>query len=152
MTQIRILIPAENFETTATLLQDEAPQTCDAILRSLPLQGNMLHAMMSGNETFLVLEGEKMLRLEPENWTFKVIPGDILFWYSHWGEGKYLKDNPEFAEIVFIYGRHVQLRDLSHREAAGNLFATLDAKLSEFAKICSRIRVEGAKKILLKRV
>jgi hypothetical protein len=92
-----------------------------------------------------------MLRLEPENWVYHVIPGDVLYWYSHWGEAKYLRDNPEIDEIVFIYDRYAKLRDISHHDTAANLFGRIssDSDLERFAEICRRIRKEGPKTILL---
>jgi len=150
--KIKIVMPDDNFETTATLLESEAPKTCKAVLSLLPLEGKLMHAMMSGNETLIELRGEKMIKLEPENWIYNVVPGDISYWYSHWGEGKYLKDNLEFSEIVFIYGRHVRVRNLAHENAATNLFGRIDSNLEGFAKACDRIRFDGARKIRLERI
>jgi hypothetical protein len=149
LAKLKIRLPDDKFETTATLLDHEAPRTCAAVTSLLPLEGRLLHAIMSGNETLIELRGEKMIKLEPENWVYNVIPGDIMFWYSHWGEGKYLKDNPELLEVVFIYGRYAKVRNLAHENTAGNLFAILDGKIAEFATVCNRIRFDGAKRIIL---
>jgi hypothetical protein len=145
--KIRIIVDPEGFETTATLLANEAPETCRAIKKILPICGPLVHGMMSGNEVFLLLPGDDTRYPGPENWVYNTIPGDVLFWHSQWGEGKYLKDNPVCAEIIFIYGRYVRLRDLSHHEVAANLFATIDSKLEAFARICQRVRNEGPRKI-----
>jgi len=151
MKQIRVVIPDENFEMCVDLLENEAPKTCNAVQQILPIKTKLYHAMLSGNEVLIELTGKNMLRLEPENWVYHVIPGDVLYWYSHWGEAKYLRDNPEIDEIVFIYDRYTKLRDLSHHDAAANLFGRISSAsdLGRFADICRRIRREGPKTILL---
>jgi len=150
--KLRIVIPTENFETTATMLDAEAPVTCDRIRKILPVDGKLLHGMMSGNETLIELEGEKKVRIEPENWVYNFVPGDVLYWHSLWGDGRYLKGSRENAEIAFVYGRHVKLRDLGLRYTAANLFASIDSRLDEFAAISKKIRLEGAKRIVIESV
>jgi hypothetical protein len=152
MTKIRISIPSEKFETTATLLESEAPKTCRAVFRALPIEGYLLHAMMSGNESLIELHGKRMIKLEPENWVYSMVPGDVLYWYSMWGENKYLKDNTEFSEIVFIYGRHVRVRDLSLREAAANLFARFEGNVEGFAKASKKVHDKGPMKLRIEKV
>jgi hypothetical protein len=151
MTKIRISIPSERFETTATLLESEAPKTCRAVLRALPIEGYLMHAMMSGNESAIVFHGKRMIKLEPENWVYGMVPGDVLYFYSMWGENKYLKDNTEYSEIVFIYGRYVRVRDLSLREAAANLFARFDGKIEGFAKASQRAHDKGPMKLRIEK-
>jgi hypothetical protein len=80
-----------------------------------------------------------------------MIPGDIAYWYSMWGDNKYLRDNTEFSEIIFTYGRYTRLRDLSLREAAANLFATFDSKLAEFAAISQSAHHSGPVSLILER-
>ncbi|MHB2037328.1 MAG: DUF3830 family protein [Nitrososphaerales archaeon] len=152
MAKLSISIQSENFETTATLLEDEAPKTCKAISGVLPIEGNLMHAMISGNETLIELQGQTKVKLEPENWIFSYIPGDICYWHSLWGDGRYLKDIRDNAEITFIYGRHVRVRDLALRETGANLFARFDSKLDEFARICKKTRLEGVQKIKMELV
>jgi hypothetical protein len=151
VTKIRILIPSEKFETTATQLNDEAPETCETILRSLPIEGLLTHAMISGNQSVIEMRDLEMVKLEPENWVYSMIPGDIAYWYSMWGDNKYLRDNTEFSEIIFTYGRYTRLRDLSLREAAANLFATFDSKLAEFAAISQSAHHSGPISLILER-
>jgi hypothetical protein len=149
---MEILLPDDGVKAVATLLENEAPKTCKAVWDALPIKGELLHAMLSGNEVFILLEGKAMIKVEPENQIYHVIPGDVAYFYSHWGDAKYLKDNPEFAEIVVIYGRYTRLQDLSGRLAAANLFATITEGLEGFAEICKKVRREGAKKIILRKL
>jgi hypothetical protein len=152
LTKLRISIPSERFETTATLLDQEAPKTCQGILEALPVEGDLLHATSSGNETLIELQGKSKVRLEPENWVYNFIPGDILYWYSMWGDWKYLRGVRDNPEIVFIYGRNVKLRHISMLESPANLFANIDDKLEGFADICRNVRTQGPKKIVIERL
>jgi hypothetical protein len=152
MAKIRISVPSEGFEATATLAESEAPKTCRGILGILPVEGSLLHAMSSGNETLIELQDNKKIRLEPENWVFNFVPGDILYWFSLWGDGKYLRGVRDNAEIVFIYGRNAKLRDVALRDSPANLFATIDQKVTEFAEVCRGLRTQGPKKIVIGRV
>jgi hypothetical protein len=149
MAKLRIRVPSENFETTITLLDKEAPTTCASITNILPIEGKLLHGTSSGMEALTELEGEKKVRIEPENWVTNCLPGDVLYWHSLWGDGRFLKGKRENAELCFVYGRHVKLRDLDLRETAANLFGTFDSKLDEFAALSRRIRLEGAKLIVI---
>ena len=151
MTKLKILVSEEKFETTATLFEDDAPKTCKGILGKLPLDGTMIHAMMSGQEVFIDFRANEVIQLDPENWEFNPNPGDIFYWYSHWGEGAHIRDNPVRSEVYFIYGRHYSPRDLTGRPTTGNLFATLDGKLDEFATICKKMRLEGTKRVRIER-
>lgn len=151
MKHIRVFFPDEDFEMFVELLEGEAPKTCRAVQQILPIETKLYHAMLSGNEVLVELTGKNMLRLEPENWVYHVIPGDVLYWHSHWGEAKYLKDNPEIDELIFIYDRYTKLRDISHHDTAANLFGRISSTsdVRRFAEICRRIRREGPKTILL---
>ena len=152
MPKLRISVPSENFQSTITLLDKEAPVTCTAILKMLPIDGKLLHGTSSGNETLTELQGAQRARIEPENWVTNCLPGDVLYWYSLWGDGNNLRGKRENAELCFVYGRHVKLRDLNLRVTAANLFGSFDAKLEEFALICRKIRFDGAKQIILERI
>ncbi|MEM2003920.1 MAG: DUF3830 family protein [Nitrososphaerota archaeon] len=154
MNQIKVIFPDEKFEMRVDLLESEAPKTCKSVLNILPIETKIYHAMLSGNEVLVELTGKNMLKLEPENWVYHVIPGDVLYWHSHWGEAKYLRDNPEIDEIIFIYDRYTKLRDISHHEVAANLFGriSISSELSKFAEICRRIRREGPKMIRIEMI
>ena len=149
MTRIKISIPRESFQTTATLLDSEAPVTCNSIQNILPVESNLKLANSSGGETFVELPAEKRIKIEPENWVFNVIPGDVLYWHSLWGDGRVLRGSRDNAEIVFIFGRNVVLRDLALRPTAANLFGHIDSGLDDFASICKRLQTEGAKKLTI---
>lgn len=150
MTKIRISVPTERFEMTATLLEKEAPRTCRGILAALPVEGKLIHGMMSGNETFIVVDKKKKLKLGQENQVYTMLPGDIAYFYSMWGDAKYLKDNEEFTEIAFMYGRYVRTRDITLRETAANLFGHF-TDIEGFTKVSRKARYEGPMKLRIER-
>ncbi|MDA4112602.1 MAG: DUF3830 family protein [Thaumarchaeota archaeon] len=149
MSKLKLSIPSENFETTITLLDDEAPVTCGSIMRIMPVDGRLMHCASSGQESVIELQGEQRVRIEPENWVTNYIPGDVVYWFSQWGDMQYFKGKRINAEISFIYGRHVKLRDLNLRETSANLFGRMDSKLEEFAAISKKTRIEGVKQTLI---
>ncbi len=152
MTKLRISVPGKRFETTTTLLEDEAPKTCRAITNGLPIQAKLLHAAMSGQVAALEMRGKRIVRIEPENSVYSTVPGDLLYWYSYWGDGERLKDLGEYSEIIFVYGRHTRLRDMTMRDVSASLFATIDGKLDLFARICKDVHDRGPVSIKMERL
>ena len=62
---------------TATLLEEKAPKSCKLIWDNLPVERNVIHAMLGGHEIFI--ETFPMpYELDPENETNKVEAGDVL--------------------------------------------------------------------------
>ena len=60
----------------AELLEKKAPKTCKAILRALPVENKVIHAMWAGEEIFLD-SFTLPETLEFENETNTVKPGDV---------------------------------------------------------------------------
>ena len=46
--RLEIAIPELKFTANAFLLEDEAPETCAAIWKALPLQGRFVHSAFAG--------------------------------------------------------------------------------------------------------
>ncbi|HXV60698.1 MAG TPA: DUF3830 family protein, partial [Vicinamibacteria bacterium] len=46
----------EKISATAILLEREAPRTCGLILQSLPFEGELVHGIWSGPETYLPID------------------------------------------------------------------------------------------------
>ncbi len=69
----KIKIITENFETTATLLEDEQIKTCGKIWESLPLEGE---ASLYKEEIYFDIP----VNIEPENLTPNTEKGDISYW------------------------------------------------------------------------
>ena len=149
--KMEIILPDDNVRAVTTLLEDEAPKTCKVIWDALPIEGKLWHGMFSGNETFIVLEGESVIKVEPENVIWHVIPGDVCYYYS-WREGKGTwKDVREFSEIVIIYGRYADVKDRSMRTVPVNLFGSITENLEGYAKAVAKIREVGLKRVIFKK-
>lgn len=127
------------------LRTDEAPETCAAIRDALPIEGSFVNGKFSGDEVYTTLEDDRLAALEPENWEYNAIPGDLGYWYSHWGDGRYERGKGKKAELVIVYGRRVKIRKGSDRPGAINLFGSVAGNLEELAEVCGRIQREGAK-------
>lgn len=149
--KIEIVLPGENVRAVAILLEDEAPKTCEAVWKALPIEGQLWHGMFSGNESYVPLEGDALIRIEPENQTYWNVPGDVGYWYGLWGERKYVRGQQDVAEIIILYGRNVKVRDSTGRPCAYNLFGRVTKNLEGYAEASARIRTEGLKKIIIRK-
>jgi len=107
---------------TATLLWDEAPKTCEAIVEALPVTADCLHAQYAGSEFYF--EDFPTKRDIPfENTTCRSvdylltnrIDGGILAFYV----------NPKVLSFCFVYGELVPRRTVE-QEIELNIFASLD--------------------------
>jgi len=133
------------------LSEREAPKTIEALWKSLPIRGKLLHARYSGQEVLIEQRGDKVIRSPKENQVYNVLPGDVGYWYSWFGDDRYLRDVPEFSEIVMIYGRYTALRSV-YGPAAMNLIGTVEGNLKDFAEACGRIHSEGPTTVVLRKL
>lgn len=150
--QIRLRAAALDEPVTIELHFEEAPETCASILESLPIEGEFVNGKFSGDEVYTALSDDRLSSLNPENWEYNALPGDVGYWYSHWGDGRYERGKSEKAELVLVYGRRVRIRKGSDRVGAINLFGSVTENLEQFAAVCGRIQREGAKTFHLERV
>jgi len=118
----------------ATMLEDQAPKTCKAVLDLLPVEGEVFHATWSGDMLFLKCR-EIPAKLEPENQTIYPSRGDVAL-------------NSSLKEIQIVYGQ-AQLR-ARFGPAPDNLFARITENLDGLQEVGKRIHREGAKRISIK--
>lgn len=118
----------------ATILEEQAPKTCKAVLNLLPLEGEVFHATWSGDMLFYKCH-EIPTKLEPENQTAYPSRGDVAL-------------NSNLKEIHIVYGQ-AQLR-ARFGPAPDNLFARITENLKDLEEMGKRIHREGAKKITVK--
>ena len=50
--QIEIIFTKRNVQGVATLLEAEAPLTCEAVWNALPLEGDAFHGRWAGREVY----------------------------------------------------------------------------------------------------
>ena len=130
--KLQIRIDDEVF--LATMLKEKAPKTCEAILDSLPLEGEVFHATWSGDMLFFKCR-EKAFVTEPENQTIYPSRGDVGL-------------NFNLKELQIVYGQ-AQLR-ARFGPAPDNLFAKITENLKGLEEMGKKIHREGAKKISIK--
>jgi hypothetical protein len=143
---MRLVFSAENVVSVAELLEKEAPRTCRRIWEALPFEGELLHAMWSGPETYLPIDPS--IRIEPEHQTIHPLPGEIGFYAI---DGGVLIDWPDdMAELAFFYGRGAR-PSMPVGPIAMNVFARIVENFEGFRSVCARIRKEGVKILRVER-
>lgn len=127
------------MRATARLLDDVAPLTCRAIREALPFEGPARHGIYSGSEVLLFIPPE----VDPprENALSRVKPGDIGF-YSF--EERDSGSRREYSEIAWFYGDDAR-PSMADGPVAVNLFARFEHGFADVAKLCHRMRIEGAR-------
>ena len=126
---------------TATLMWDEAPMTCEAIVEALkePVTGRLLHAQFAGSEVYFEqfpardeIPFENTTSHMDENlYLTNKIEGGVLAYYV----------NPKVKSFCIVYGEIIPRRTVDI-EIALNIFAEIDDK-EEAKKIGERSRWEG---------
>ena len=128
---------------TATLMWDEAPETCAAIVESVqrePVTADLLHAQFAGSELYFEdfpTEGDiplenSTLRLDENYFATNKHPGGVLAFYV----------NPDVLSFCFVYGEIIPRRVVDV-EIALNVFAEIDDK-ERAIEIGKQSRWEGA--------
>jgi len=151
--EIVIEVPAWGTATPIQLLWDEAPETCEAICRALPIEKPAFHARRSGKELFVLTDPFK---LPPhENRRLQLHDGDVLFIHF---PPTWTDDHPDFTrsadgifDIALIYGEDALLRG-PDAPVEGSLFGRITPDHREkFRSICRRMWMEGTQDVVLRR-
>jgi len=74
-----LVITAGPLRFTGRLETADAPLTCEAVLKALPLTGHLLHVRWSGEAAWVPF-GARSLGLPPENATSHPLPGQVLLY------------------------------------------------------------------------
>ena len=136
----------ENVAARASLLREQAPETCAAVLDALPASGLARHGIYSGSEVYLVLP--VLLAPPREHATTIVGAGDVGFLTVEKGSGYGIDE--AYSEVCWFYDRDAT-PSMPEGPIAVNIFARLhDA--DAFFSLCRRMRVEGAKGLEIVRV
>ena len=131
---LSLLIKIDGKEFEAKLLKDEAPKTCAAILRLLPIRGKVIHARWSGEAMWLSMDNQP-IKVGFENQTSHPSRGELLFYPGFISE----------KELLIPYGP----TSFASKSGSltGNHFATISEKLDELAAVGRSVLWEGAKNI-----
>jgi len=161
--RIELWFPDSNTRSVAELLNSQAPRTCEAIWSALavPLERLALHGTTSGetigfyNFTRLEQAGELPL----ENHKVRTLPGDLLYFYQPAGRlagmagvpASWVHPSGEVHEMLLSYGE----ADLTRAVIAGWRgcnFGRIVENLEGFVGVCRAMRVNGAQKIVIRRL
>jgi hypothetical protein len=135
----------------ADLLEDDCPNTCEALWKLLPLRVTAIHDIWSGHQILAHLDNAVVL--QPENvLTYIPVPGDIFYYYR---PPNYFRGAPygrtESAELGIVYSRDTRPQGPRGPEAV-NLFANISSELELFAKACEDMIYRGKKALLIEKV
>lgn len=149
--QIRLSFPGDRVSAVADLLDDDCPNTCDALWNLLPLRVSAVHDIWSGHQVLAFLDSRSII--DPENvLTYLPVPGDLFYYYrpSHYVSGAPY-GRTESAELGIVYDRDTRPQGPRGPEAV-NLFGNISSGLDAFAKACEDMIQRGAKDLLIERV
>lgn len=155
MRRIRFTFEGSGESATAVLLDDQAPETCEAVWAMVaePIVQQAIHAGWVGREVSIEVPAANRVveaaAIAKENLTLYPIPGDICFGYFPPGYGVGITE--AYWDLALIYGRDTRFY-FPFGAIPMALFATIDQGLDDIAKACARIRTEGAKTIRVSRV
>jgi len=125
-------IQAGEFEFTARLEEEKAPQTIAALRGLLPLEGKLGQARWSGEAAWVPLGWGVDLGLAPENATSYPGPGELLLYPGGLSE----------VEILFPYGPTCFASKMG--QLAGNHFATIEKGRDELEALGRAVAWDGA--------
>ena len=78
---MEIILKKRNMRCIARLLDDQAPKTCEAVWKALPLEGQVYHAKYASNEIYTLVSVFADSEPGPENRTMTPTGGDILYFH-----------------------------------------------------------------------
>jgi hypothetical protein len=140
---VRVRFVEEGVAAVARLLEDEAPETCEAIWANLPLEGEVYHSKRSGSDFYILPPA-----IEPdpgtENATRTPIAGDLTYAHVEAYAASVVppalsEANPDGMGDLCVWYQ----RDNYHPGQGLNLFARVVENLGEFADACGRLHREG---------
>jgi uncharacterized protein DUF3830 len=135
----------EDVAARASLLREQAPETCETVLQALPAAGLARHGIYSGSEVYLILP--VLLAPPREHATTIVGPGDVGFLTVEKGSGYGIEE--AYSEVCWFYDFDAT-PSMPEGPIAVNVFARLhDA--DAFYALCRRMRLEGAKRLEIAR-
>ena len=131
---MNLKITAGPFTFDAVLETEKAPQTCEAFIKRLPFEGQVVHVRWSGEGVWIPL-GDYNFGVGYENHTSHPAPGHIILYPGGISE----------TEILLAYGGV----DFSSKmgQLAGNHFITITSNLKDLAVLGKKTLWEGAQQI-----
>ncbi|EMA40739.1 hypothetical protein C448_12751 [Halococcus morrhuae DSM 1307] len=125
---------------TAELLEDEAPESVEAMRDFLPLESDLMHVRWSGHATWVNIDEIELPEVPRENHTVYPSRGDILLYPGYRNE----------KEILVPCGSTCFKSPAG--ELAGNHVANLDATQQELYELEQDTLKNGQKDITIREV
>jgi len=132
----RLSITIGGIPFAAELLEEEAPETCSAFLRALPIRGRVIQARWSGEAAWLPMD-EWGIEVPLENQTSHPSRGDLLYYPGGISEKEMLIPYGS----AFFGSKVGQLR--------GNHFATIVEGADGLREMWDKVLFEGAQEIVI---
>ncbi len=132
----RLSITIGGIPFAAELLEEEAPETCRAFLRALPIRGRVIQARWSGEAAWLPMD-EWGIEVPLENHTSHPSRGDLLYYPGGISEKEMLIPYGS----AFFGSKVGQLR--------GNHFATIVEGADGLREMGDKVLFEGAQEIVI---
>lgn len=145
-------IPAYGEEIRIELLWEQAPRTCAAVWRALPIDKPAFHGRRSGQELFVL--ADPFDQPGSENARAAVRPGDVVFLYlpPDWTDAHpdFPRDERGMFDIAFIYGPDALVRGPGGVVEANRFGRVLAEDLPRLAAACERMWLEGMEEVALR--
>ncbi|MBD2897674.1 hypothetical protein amrb99_66380 [Actinomadura sp. RB99] len=146
-----ISLEKRGVSCVAELLEKDAPRTCEAVWRALPLGGDAYHAKYARNEVYTMVERFAEEEVGLENPTVTPIPGDVVYFSFPGGmldrafkEEKNIHELPGVIDLAIFYGRNNLLLNGDVGWVPGNVYATIVDGLDRMAEACNDVWRSGA--------
>jgi hypothetical protein len=130
--RLRVTIGGITF--VAELLEDEAPETCRALIAALPIEGRVIQARWSGEAAWLPMD-EYEIKVRLENATSHPSRGDLLYYPGGISE----------KELLIPYGSACFGSRVGQLQ--GNHFATIVEGAGRLGEMGRKVLWEGAQGI-----
>ncbi len=153
--KIEILFTQSGIRAIATLLEEQAPKTCEAIWKALetPIVQKGIHAMWTGHEVMIEIPEENH-RFVPtsiplENATSHPQAGELLWsYFADHVERGFPRDIWDF---IIIYGPDSPI-NCALGSLAANVWARITENLDAFAAECETLIDDGMKTMRVSRL
>jgi len=130
----KVRIRFGKYEFIGRLLAKEAPKTCEAFKKMLPLKSKFIHVRWSGEGVWIPY-GELRTGLDYENHISHPAIGEMLLYPGGISE----------MEIILSYGRCCFA--CQYGQLAGNHFLTITNDLDKLYELGKKVLWEGAQEI-----
>lgn len=131
----------------ADLFEKEAPKNCEALWKTLPIEGEAIHSALCGQMVWMVTKKYISLNeVHPENQlVLGNLPGTIGI--EVYGP----ETNLDRTELVIVYGPRFYMRDPFHGEVPLNRIGIIKNDLDRLLQVGMDIREFGKQKVTVKK-